>query len=106
MSESLERLLEAEQRARRLVDDALAERDQALEKARDEAQDAERQFEARMQELRRSLKAGAEGKAAQRIGEMEREFAERGTRLRELADTHRDEALEAAVALLTDTTRF
>ena len=55
MNESLERLLDAEQRARRLVDDALAQRDRTLEKARHEAEEAERQFENRMQELRRGL---------------------------------------------------
>ena len=106
MNESLERLLDAEQRARRLVDDALAQRDRTLEKARHEAEEAERQFENRMQELRRGLRAGAEERAGQRIGEMEREFAERGRRLRELAGQHRDEALEAAVELLTDATRL
>ena len=106
MNESLERLLDAEQRARRLVDDALAQRDRTLEKARHEAEEAERQFENRMAELRRGLRAGAEERAGQRIGEMEREFAERGRRLRELAGMHRDGALEAAVELLTDATRL
>ena len=106
MSESLERLLDAEQRARRLVDDALAERDRTLDRARREAEDAGRQFEARMQELRDGLRAGAEQRAAQRIGEMERESAERGRRLRELAGMHRDEALGAAAALLTDANRL
>ena len=106
MNDSLERLLDAEQRARRLVDDALAERDRTLERARHEAEDAEQKFETRMQELRHGLRAGAEKRAAKRIGELEREFAERGDRLRELAGTHRDGALDAAVALLTDTNRL
>jgi vacuolar-type H+-ATPase subunit H len=106
VSESLERLLNAEQRARRLVDDALAERDRILERARHEAEDAERQFGSHMVELRHGLLAGAEKRAAQRIGEMEREFAERGGRQREQAGMHRDDALEAAVELLTDATRL
>lgn len=106
MSESLERLLDAEQRARRLVDDALAERDRTLERARREAEDAGRQLETRMQELRSGLRTGAEQRAEQRIGEMEKEFAERCARLRELAGLHLDESLEAATALLTDANRL
>ena len=60
MDDLLRSMLEAEQRAQRLVDHALEEQKKMLEGAREEAQEAEKRFETRMHEMRLDLENKAE----------------------------------------------
>lgn len=102
MEEVLKRLLEIEHQAEALVDAAQAERDRIISVAQEEAQAAERQLEARLPELRASFLSKGEERADQAIAELTRRGAERQRELRRLAEAHEQDALAAALALLTD----
>ena len=106
MDDALKRLLDAEQRAQELVDEAIAKQEQTLLHARQEAHDAEEHFKTNMRELRRSLNAKAEEEAERSVAEMERRAEEHRQELRSMAEQFRKEALDAAVALLTDPERL
>lgn len=98
----LKRLLETEHKAESLVDAAHAERDRILDAALAEARAAEAKLEARLPELRAGFLGKASERAEQAISEMTRRTNERQRDLRRLAETHEQEALAAALALLTD----
>ena len=106
MDDSLKRLLDAEQRAQRMVDDALEQQEKLLLRARQEAVDAETRFRNAMRELRRSLDSKAEEEAARSIAELERRAEERRQELQTLAEQYREEASDAAVRILTDPDRL
>ena len=106
MDDLLKRMLEAEQRAQRLVDDALEEQKKMLERAREEAQKAEKHFEARMQEVRLDLENKAEAEAARTIAQMERRSKENLEQLNAAAEKFREEACEAAMQIVTDPERL
>lgn len=106
MDDLLKSMLEAEQRAQRLVDDALNEQKKMLERAREEAQEAEKRFETRMHELRLDLENKAEAEAARTISQLERRHKENLDQLGSAAEKFREEACEAAIRIITDPDRL
>ena len=106
MDDALKRLLDAERRAQELVDQALAKQEDTLLQARQEAHDAEEHFKTKIRELRRSLNAKAEEEAERSIAEMERRAEEHRQELRLMAEQAGNDALNAAVAILTDRERL
>ncbi len=106
MDDVLKRVLEAEQRAQRLVDDALEQQQAMLERAREEAQENVRRFESRMHEMRLDLENKSEAEAARTIAQMERRFEENRASLHASAERFHREALEAAVRIVADPDRL
>ncbi len=102
LDQTLKRLLDAEKRAQRVVDDAQVEHERILDEARATARDEERRFDEKMAALRASLEAQAGEEADRHIAELERRFEERGRELEALAAEYREAALEAAMAIVVD----
>jgi len=98
----LKHLLETEHKAEKLVDAAHAERDRIIDAAQTEAHAIEAQLEARLPALRSDFINKASERAQQAITEITRRNTERQRELRQHAETHEEEALSAALALLTD----
>jgi vacuolar-type H+-ATPase subunit H len=101
VDESLKRLLDAETRAEDIIARADAERQRTIEQARHEAREAEQQHAERIAEIHASFLAQAEQRAQQTIAELKRRHAERSTALQNAAEQRKQQAVEAAVALLT-----
>jgi len=106
LDDLLKRMLEAERRAQRLVDDALEEQNKMLERAREEAQEADKRFESRMHEQRLDLENKAEAEAARTIAQMERRSKENLEKLRASARQSHEEACEAALNIVADENRL
>jgi vacuolar-type H+-ATPase subunit H len=106
MEDELQRLLDTELQAEALVREADARRERLIQEAREDALRAEQQFEARLPELRGSFMQKAEERAAQGIAGLARRYEEHQKQLRQLAQQREQEAIEAAVALLTDPDRI
>lgn len=106
MDDVLKRMLDAEQRAQRLVDDALEQQKKMLERAREEAHEAEQRFETRMNELRLDLHNKAEAEAERTIAQMERRSKENLAQLHASAEKFREDACEAAIRIITDRERL
>ncbi len=102
MDDTLKRLLEAERRAEETVREGKAKREAITRKALEEAHHTEQQFTARIPETHASFLEKAEGRASQTIAELERRYGERNKELRQMAEEHEQEAVEAAVALVMD----
>jgi V/A-type H+/Na+-transporting ATPase subunit G/H len=102
MEDVLKRLLDTEHQAESLVDAAHAERNRILDAAQAEARAAEARLEARLPELRAGFMGKAAERAEQAISEITRRANERQRDLRHLAESHEQEALAAALALLID----
>jgi V/A-type H+-transporting ATPase subunit G/H len=105
VDDPLQRLLEAEARARALIDDASQKRQRMIEEALAAAREAEARFEAGRAALRAPYLNEAEGRAEQAVAGLARKYAERQRTLRELASRHEAEAVDAALALLLDPTQ-
>ena len=103
VDESLKRLLDAESRAEDIIAHADTQRQQVIEQARHEAREAERQHAERIAEIHASFLAQAEQRAQQTIAELKRRHAERSSSLENAAEQRKQQAIEAAVALLTAT---
>jgi V/A-type H+-transporting ATPase subunit G/H len=99
--ESLKRLLDAEAKAELIITQADAERQAIIEQARKEVHEAERQHAERVSGIHASFLAQAEQRAQQTIAELKRRHTERSATLQAAAEQHRQQALDAAVALLT-----
>lgn len=106
MNDVLKRMLDAERRAQRLVDDALEQQRKMLERAREEAHEAEERFESRMHDLRHDLERRAETEAARTIAQMERRSRENREQLKASAEDCRQDAIDAAVRIITDPGRL
>ncbi len=106
MDDVLKRVLEAEQRAQRLVDDALEQQKRMLELGREEAQQEEKRFESRMHEMKIDLENKSEAEAARTIAQMERRAEENRASLRASADALRVDARDAAVRIIADPDRL
>ena len=100
LDQTLKRLLDAEKRAQRLVDEAQVEHERILDEARETARADVRRFEEKMADLRASLEAQAGEEADRHIAELERRFDERREELEALAEEYREAALEAAMAIV------
>lgn len=105
VDEPLKRLLDAEARAEDIIARADAERQRMIEQARSEAREAEQQHAARVAEIHASFLAQAEQRAQQTIAELKRRHGERSAALQNAAEQRKQQAIEAAVALLTATKR-
>lgn len=100
MDDSLRRLLDAEARAEKIVQQADLEQENVIQSAMMEARAAEDRFEARIPEMHALFIEKAEARAEQTIHEVKRRFDERHTELREYAEQREEEALDAAFGLL------
>lgn len=103
VDEPLKRLLDAESRAEEIIAHADAERQRVIEQTRHEAREAEQQHAERIAEIHASFLAQAEQRAQQTIAELKRRHAERSAALQNAAEQRKQQAIEAAVALLTAT---
>lgn len=102
MEEILKRLLDAEAKAEEIVNIANAKRERMISQALEDGRAAEARFEARIPEIQASFADKAEERASQAVAELKRRYEERHKYLRELAEAHEREALDAAIALILD----
>lgn len=102
MDDALKRLLDAEARARAIIESATQERQRLLDEALAAARDAEARFEAGRAELRAPFLKEAQGRADQAVSELARKYEERQRNLRDMASRHEEEAVEAALNQLLD----
>lgn len=102
VDELLKRLLDAEAKAELIIAGADTERQQVIEQARHDARDAEQRHAERISEIHASFLSQAEQRAQQTIAELKRRHSEHSTALQNAAEQRRQQALEAAVALLID----
>ncbi|MEJ2309796.1 MAG: ATPase [Gammaproteobacteria bacterium] len=102
MEESLKYLLDAERRAQKLVDTALADRDRLLEQAADEVRSAEERFKARIPGIRDSFMKKAVEKADQTNAETLRRYVEHWEMLEQEVESRRERAVREAMNLLLD----
>lgn len=102
MDDPLKRLLEAEARARAIIDAASQERQRQIEEAQANAREAEARFEAGRAALRGPFLSEAHSRAEQAVAELARKYKERQRSLRDLAARHEREAVDAALHLLLD----
>lgn len=100
MDDTLQRLLDAEVRAERIAQQAETEQEKIIQDALAEARAQEDRFRAGIPELHRSFIEKAEERAEQTVAELKRRYDERHTQLRDLAEQHEDEALQAAFEVL------
>jgi V/A-type H+-transporting ATPase subunit G/H len=100
MDDTLRRLLDAEVRAERIAHEAELEQESIIRDALAEAHALEERFRAGIPDLHRSHIEKAEQRAEQTVAELQRRYEERYRQLRELAEQHQDEALEAAFKIL------
>lgn len=99
MDAVLKRLLDVEQQAEQLIEDAQRQRDAILDKVHDEVSAIEAEFrDSGLQERSAELQR-AEERAAQAIEELERRRDEHQRRLHELAQQNEASAVEAALTL-------
>ena len=102
MEAVLKRLLDTERKAEDLVDAAQAERDRIIADTQTEIHAAEAQLAARLPDLRAGFLNKATERAEQSIAELARRATEQQRDLRHIAESHEQEALSAALALLAD----
>jgi V/A-type H+-transporting ATPase subunit G/H len=103
VDESLKRLLDAEARAEDIIANADMERQRVIDQARRESREAEQQHAERIAEIHASFLAQAEQRAQQTIAELKRRHSERSTALQNAAEQRKQQAVDAAVTLLTTT---
>lgn len=102
MDNTLQRLLDAEMLAERMVQQAEAEQEQIIQAAMREARIEDERLTARVPEVHRAFIAKAEDRAEQTIAELKRRYDERHVQLRDMAEQREEEALEAAFQILID----
>ncbi len=102
MDQTLQRLLDAEQKAESIVRQADEARDRIIQSALQEAHAEEERFEARIPELHSAFIEKAAQRASQTNSELKKRYDEHHVQLRNLAETREAEALEAAYQLLID----
>lgn len=102
MDDALKRLLDAEARAREVIDAAARERQRMLDDALAAANEAQTRFEQDRAQLRAPFLAETRSRADQSVAELSRKYEERQKDLRKMASRHEDEAVRAALALILD----
>jgi|GEM_PF-2584425 len=100
MEDTLKRLLAAEQRASEITRQAEQDAESIVQAALNEAQVQQERFDQRLPQLRSSHMEKAGQRAMQTIKEIERRYEERISALRDAAESHEEEALDAAFAYL------
>lgn len=99
MDAVLKRLLDAEQQAEKLIEEAQRQRDAILDKVHDEVSALEAEFRDSGQQERSAELQRAEGRAARATEELERRSEEHQRRLHELVQQNEASAVEAALTL-------
>jgi V/A-type H+-transporting ATPase subunit G/H len=102
MEDVLTRLLDAEARAREIIEAGTHERQRMLDEALAAANEAQRRFEQGRAELRAPFLAEAHTRAEQSVAELTRRYEERQKVLREMASRHEQEAVRAALESVLD----
>ena len=102
MDDSLKRLLDAEARAREIIEAASRERQAMLDAALAGANEAQARFEQGRADLRAPFLKEAHNRAKQSVAELSRKYEERQKGLREMASRHEQEAVRAALELALD----
>ena len=102
MEAILKRLLDAETKAQRLLDHTEGESGRIVREALTDAEAAEERFAARIPELQSSFVEKAQERAALSVGEMQRRYEDRLATINQLAEEHREEAINAAMAIILD----
>lgn len=100
MDESLKDLLEAESEAEKIVSAGEQQRDQIIHKATDDARALDKQFYDRVPEMHQSFLEKADERASQAVAEIKLRYDERNKELRELAESHSNDAAEDALKML------
>lgn len=100
MEDTLKRLLAAEQQASEITRQAEQEAENIVQSALDDASVQQERFEKRLPQLRHSHLEKAQQRAEQTSKEIERRYEERIAALRDAAENHEEEALDAAFAFL------
>ena len=100
MDNSLQRLLDAELAAEAIVKKALDRREQIMAQSLEEARMAEARFEARIPELREAFNDKAEQRTQQTVAEVSLKYQERTQELESMANESRQDAIDAALAIL------
>ena len=100
MDNSLQRLLDAELEAEAIVRKALDRREQIMAQSLEEAHMAEARFEARIPELREAFNDKDEQRIQQTIAEVSLKYQERTQKLESMANESRQDAIDAALAIL------
>ena len=100
MEDTLKRLLAAEQQASDITRKAEQEADNLVQAALNDAQVRQERFEEHLPQLRASHMEKAAQRAEQTIKEIARRYDERIAGLRDAAEMHEEEALDAAFAYL------
>jgi vacuolar-type H+-ATPase subunit H len=103
VDEPLKRLLDAEARAEQVVARADAERQVIIEQAKRDARTSERQHAERMAELHATFLAQARQRAQTTIDQLRQRHAQQAQALRDSAQRNEQQALAAAVDLITGT---
>lgn len=98
--ETLKRLLDAERKGQRQVDEAVQERDRIVAQARAEARQAEQRFDKRVPEIHAAFRDKAEERAQQAVAELQRRYEQYGTDAEGVAAAAEDEAVAAALERL------
>ena len=103
MDNTLQRLLDTEIKAEKLVDEAVRERDRMMERSLEEVRLAEARFDARIPEIRASFLDKSEQRIEQTVAEVSLRYEERIKELESMAEEAREDAIKAAIALLLET---
>ncbi len=96
MDDTLKYLLEAENAASELLESAQKDGERLVQTATQEARQQEERFQARVPEIHASFLEKSDQRARQTVAEMERRYHERLNQLRNDAESHEEEALQAA----------
>jgi V/A-type H+-transporting ATPase subunit G/H len=102
--EPLKRLLDAEAQAELIIARADEERQGIVEQAKQEIIASEQRHAERVKEIHASFLVQAEQRAQQSITELKRRHTERSATLRAAAANLKQQALDAAIELLTGST--
>ena len=102
MENVLQRLLNAELKARVIVENAKKERDRLVNEAREEVKRAEQRFELRVPEIHTSFTDKAEERARTQINELDRRYHERRDILIEVSKQNKQQAIDDALNLFMD----
>ena len=100
MDDSLYDLLDVEKQAEQIVLQGEQEREDIKQIALDDANATIAQFNARLPEIHQSFLDKANERAEQSIAELKLRYNERNQELRQLAESHEEEALADAINVL------
>ena len=100
MSNVLQQLLDAENQAQKIVEDARKQRDHLVQEAKQEVKRAEERFESRIPDIYYSFQKKSEEKAQTHINELERRYQERYQEIIDLTEQKQPIAIEKVLQLI------